>query len=272
MGAAKAAAKPAAAAAADAKAKPAATKKTDPLPKKVSKKVAGPMVDKANKSLFDLKPLFMGIQADRMRRRALLGGRCVLSLNELVYSSICAPGHMVKGKCSRYTMPPMSVAMQGLYKNAQTTYCKYNSTCDASMCFNYGGPINPQTGMQVATAHEMKDYPIWITHNQTMKNKKVVPMNETVVAHMIDFRIELEKVVFCEKIDPPVQTADGVLKTLNCFASRRCRMDALTRKGCKEASAHRSPAPMTDCPTDPMWVNKTRAQENQITATLCAQL
>jgi len=255
---------------------PAAGAKSKKNTKKKTKsltKVARAVVDKSNKSLFDLLPLFMGIQANPVRRMAMLGGKCVQSLNDIVYSNLCKFGHKSKkdGSCSAYKMPPMSVAMQTLYKNAQTNYCK-NSNCDASLCVQYGGPTDAR-GLQTANAHVMKDYPLWTWHNQTMKNKKIVPTNETIIAQLVDFNITMKKVVFCEKIDPPMRTADGVLKSLNCHTSRRCKMESLQRKGCREVSCKEGQKPPTiACPTDAMFVNKTRALENSITATLCAQL
>ena len=78
-------------------------------------------VDKAYTSLFDLKPLFMGIQADIHRRRALLGGKCLMSLNDVVQYGICKSGHSKEdGQCTLYSVPPMSVAMQTLFNRPQS--------------------------------------------------------------------------------------------------------------------------------------------------------
>jgi len=228
--------------------------------------------DKANKSLFDLKPLYMGIQADRKRRRGIFGN-CIASMNEMVLAKICKPGKMVKGECMEFTLPPMSVAMQTIYNNVRTNYCRYNTkACDSIMCYTYPGPVDKQSGLPTARSHTMENYPLWIEHNQTLRNNQTVATNTTMYAHYISFKIELEKVNFCEKINPPAETVDGSLKTLNCYSSRRCKMVELTRKGCVEGSSSMTPAPKVNCPGDSLFASKRRARENAITAMLCAQI
>jgi len=235
-------------------------------------KLAKPASDKANKNLFDLKPLYMGIQADRKRRRGVFG-KCITSMNELVLSKICKPGKMAQGKCMEYTLPPMSVAMQTIYRNVRTNYCKYNtSSCDTTLCYTYPGPTDPKSGLPTAQHHNMVDYPIWIEHNQTVKNNQTVAINTTAFTQIVSFKMELEKVGLCEKINPPVETVDGNLKTLNCYTSRRCKMTELTRKHCYDASSSMTPAPKVECPKDTLFAAKRRSRENAVTALLCSQI
>merc|ERR1712072_572937 len=281
--------------------KPAGTKKKG---KTKAKPLAKAAADKANKSLFDLKPLFMGIQADRKRRRGIFG-KCILGLNEIVLGSICnstmlkahkakkkkgseenfleidevdeaAPAAAKKKKksdCPGYILPPMSDAMQTLYRNARTNYCKYSSKCDATMCYTYPGPVDRKTGLMSANYQEFKDQPIWITHNQTLVGNNTVALNQTKVwVQLVSFKIELEKVNFCEKINPPVQTVDGSLKTMSCFTSRRCRMVELTRGKCRDGTSDMATAPLAECPKDTLFKTRRKAKEQQITPMLCAQM
>jgi len=226
---------------------------------------------KAHRSLLDLKPLFMGIQADRMRRRSLLGGKCVLSLADVVFGKVCKDKK--KGQCTFYDMPPMSIAMQTLFKNAQTNYCKFNSTgCDASFCYTYGGPVDPKTGLQLYAHHAMDDYPIWVPHNSTVMVNGTKTIVEAVTTQMISFKVALEKVTFCEKLDPPRQTADGSVKTMSCYSSRLCKMEDLVHKKCFAASSHVKPAPEVKCPTDTAFTDEVKAKEATIPSVLCSQL
>merc|ERR1711977_82253 len=141
------------------------------------------------------------------------------------------------------------------------------------MCYTYPGPVDRKTGLMSANYQEFKDQPIWITHNQTLVGNNTVALNQTKVwVQLVSFKIELEKVNFCEKINPPAETVDGNLKTLNCYSSRRCKMVELTRKGCVEGSSSMTPAPKVNCPGDSLFASKRRARENAITAMLCAQI
>jgi len=230
-------------------------------------------VDKSYRSLFDLKPLFMGIQADIHRRRALLGGVCIMSLRDMVYDGICKKGHATaNGGCSLYSVPPMTVAMQTLFKNAQTNFCKFNATgCDATMCYTYGGPVAPETGLPQASHHVMKDTPIWVHVHNKEGNGTAVP-TDTVVTQLITIKMSLEKAVFCEKMEPPQQTPEGHVKVMNCHTSRRCQMLSLERGKCQLASSDTEPAPQTACPTDVEFVKAVEAKEGDLTTTLCSTL
>lgn len=230
-------------------------------------------IDKAYTSLFDLKPLFMGIQADIHRRRALLGGTCIMSLKDIVQSGICKEGHLqADGKCTFYLVPPMTIAMQTLFNNARTNFCKFNANdCDATMCYTYGGPVAPQTGLQESSYHVMNDVPIWVHMGSTSTNGTSIAVDQ-VYTQMISFKISLEKVVFCEKIDPPAQTPDGHVRTLSCHTSRRCKMMSLEHGTCRDASADTEPAPEVACPTDVPFIEQVQAKEKDITSTLCSQL
>jgi len=229
--------------------------------------------DKAYESLFDLKPLFMGIQADVHRRRALLGGVCLMSLNDVVNEGVCKKGHQSEdGSCSMYSIPPMSVAMQALFKNAKTNFCKFNaSDCDATLCYTYGGPVATTTGLQESTSHVMKNYPIWV-HQTALSGNGTASKTDQVITQMISFKISLEKVVFCEKIEPSQQTTDANVRVMNCYASRRCQMRSLVHNGCEEASSDTEPAPQITCPTDVSFVQAVQTKEKDIVATLCSTL
>jgi hypothetical protein len=227
---------------------------------------AGP---KAHRDLFDLKPLFMGIQADRMRRRSILGGKCVLSLKELIYGRVCK--QQKNGVCTFYDMTPMSVAMKTLFKNAQTNYCK-NSTCDASLCYTYGGPVDPKTGLELKQHHEMVDYPIWLPYNRTAVVNGTQKTQETVITQSISFKMALEKVTFCEKLSPALQTEDGLIKTHRCFSSRSCKMQNLRQGKCHLASDHVEPPQEVGCPTEKPFTDKVKASVGSISPTLCSQL
>ena len=77
--------------------------------------------------LFDLKPLFMGLQADPVRSAAIVGNKCINSLAELhIDTGLCRLGshNRTTNVCSDYSLPPMSVAMRALYLNAKTNFCK----------------------------------------------------------------------------------------------------------------------------------------------------
>lgn len=174
--------------------------------------------------------------------------------------------------CPGYILPPMSDAMVTLYRNARTNYCKYSNKCDASMCYTYPGPVDPKTGLQTANYQTFTDHPIWITHNQTLVGNQTVATNKTVFTQIVDFKIELEKVNFCEKLNPPVQTVDGNLKTMSCYTSRRCKMIELTRKKCRDATTDLATAPFVDCPKDTLFKSRRKAKEQQITTMLCAQV
>jgi len=229
-------------------------------------------VDKTFSSLFDLKPLFMGIQADIHRRRALLGGVCVMSLNDIVHEGICKDGHLSDGKCTMYSVPPMSIAMQTLYNNARTNFCKTNSSsCDATMCYNYGGPISP-AGQLESSYHVMDNMPIWVhVHESHPSGNGTSVATDQVVTQMISFKISLEKAVFCEKLNP-TQTAAGDVKVLSCYTSRRCKMLSLEHKGCQDASSDQDPAPSIACPTDVSFIKAVQEKESALTATLCSSL
>merc|ERR1711966_254230 len=47
------------------------------------------IVDEANAGLFDLVPLFQGVQADRARGRSIVG-RCIVNVNKTVNYNMCA--------------------------------------------------------------------------------------------------------------------------------------------------------------------------------------
>lgn len=229
-------------------------------------------VDKAYRSLFDLKPLFMGIQADIHRRRALVGGVCVMSLRDIVHEGICKEGHTsTSGACSMYSVPPMTVAMQALFKNAKTNFCKFNATdCDATLCYTYGGPVAADTGLQQSSYHTMQNIPIWVRVHKSVTNGTAVP-TDTVITQSISFKITLEKAVFCEKMDPQ-QTPDGHVKVMNCHTSRRCQMLSLEHGECQLASSDTEPAPSVPCPTDLEFVKAVQAKEGELTSTMCSTL
>lgn len=224
--------------------------------------------DKSNAGLFDLVPLFQGIQADRERQRALVG-RCAVRVNELVSSSACAENKTdASGACKEYKMPPMSDAMQALWKNAQSLFCKY-AGCEASLCYKYPGPVGDD-GLPVAAYESFKNQAIWIEHNQTTVEGKSVDSDLKIVQQYVSFDIELEKMVFCEKLAPSAAPSK-VTQVRNCYTSRRCKMKKLVRGHCVDGASPANPPATIACPVDEDYMDKLKLQETELTAILCAQ-
>lgn len=134
-------------------------------------------IDATFKSLFDLVPLFQGIQADSKRQRAVMG-RCVLNVNQIVTASMCAATNST-GNCTKYSVKPMSDAMFTLWKNAQSVYCKYSNACEASLCYKYPGAVD-EDGLAASPVETFTNQPLWIQHNATSVENRSVPSGPTV--------------------------------------------------------------------------------------------
>lgn len=227
----------------------------------------GPL-DASFKSLFDLVPLFQGIQSDSIRQRAVVG-RCVLNVNQIVTASICAATNS-SGNCTRHAVKPMSDAMFTLWKNAQSVYCKYNPACEASLCYKYPGAVDAD-GLAAAQVETFTNQPLWIQHNATAVENKTVSSNTTMVQQYVNFTMALEKIVLCEQLSPPRQTASAMVQTRNCHTSRRCKMERLTRGHCVDATSAKSPPTTIPCPVDTEYNIKLKLEETKLTSILCSQ-
>merc|ERR1719272_436123 len=230
------------------------------------------VVDKKNSVLFDLVPLFQGLQADRVRQRAIVG-RCAPNVNELVTSSICKPTNSTAtdGACTELAMPAMSQAMQTLWKNAQTVFCKHSPQCEASLCYKYPGPVD-STGLASGAPYEVfSNQPIWINHNQTIVENATAFVEAMIVQQYVSFDIALEKIVFCESLTPARPTTAGYSQARDCHTSRKCTMKKLVRAHCVNPTSAESPAPVIPCPTDLDYITKLKVAELELTAVLCSQ-
>jgi len=232
-----------------------------------------PVVDESNNGLFDLIPLFQGVQADRNRQRAILG-RCILNVNEIVTAKVCTPGFGNKTSCTKWAMNQMSDAMIQLWKNAQSMFCKYKSDCEASICYKYPGPVGPE-GMPAAPSESFTNQPIWIEHDQTAVNNQSVPGNLTMVQQHLNFNAELEKMTFCELLSPPKATTSslgsGYMATRSCFTARRCKMTKLQKGFCVDGTSSNEPPTDIPCPVDNEYALKLKRQEVGLTTILCSQ-
>jgi len=212
--------------------------------------------------LFDLKPLFMGLQADPVRSAAIVGNKCINSLAELhIDTGLCRLGshNRTTNVCSDYSLPPMSVAMRALYLNAKTNFCKMNPAgCDTSLCYTYGGTIDPKTGVETSEHQEMKNQAIWVNLRRNVlqpycnKNcgKKTNQMDDQVITQMINFNVTMEKVVFCEKIGSTSKHAKDRKKGAKKVVKTGRRLLVLNGTN-SSGSLFTKPAGTTEKPTNP---------------------
>lgn len=227
------------------------------------------IVDEANAGLFDLVPLFQGVQADRARGRSIVG-RCIVNVNKTVNYNMCAPGMGNGTGCSKYAISPMSDAMIQLWKNAQSMFCKHTTNCEASLCYKYPGPVGPD-GMPAAPVESFTNQPIWIEHNMTVVNNASVPGNQTIVQQHLNFDMQLEKMVFCEYLSPPKLTATSMMMTRSCLTSRHCAMKKMQRGFCADGTSTNEPPTDVPCPLDAQYLMKLKKQELALTSILCSQ-
>jgi len=227
------------------------------------------IVDEANAGLFDLVPLFQGVQADRARGRSIVG-RCIVNVNKTVNYNMCAPGMGNGTGCSKYAISPMSDAMIQLWKNAQSMFCKHTTNCEASLCYKYPGPVGPD-GMPAAPVESFTNQPLWIEHNMTVVNNASVPGNQTMVQQHLNFDMQLEKMVFCEYLSPPKLTDTSMMMTRSCLTSRRCAMKKMQRGFCADGTSTNEPPTDVPCPLDVQYLMKLKKQELALTSILCSQ-
>jgi len=134
--------------------------------------------------------------------------------------------------------------------------------CDSSLCYTYGGTIDPQTGMEQSEQQEMRNQKLWINMRRNILEpycnvnctKKQLQVDDQVIMQDISMNVTMEKVVLCEKIGSASKHAKDRKETAKKGVGKTGRR-LLARNGTNSSAAGASlfsrKAGTTEKPTNP---------------------